>query len=1044
MSNKRRRIQGLLPINTIQSHGDAKEDRRSNEDDGGIFPRTQLNASGSPRRYREFRKDPRVVEELNHSSTRDFLPLGDDNDIVERSGGHREGKEDQNQEQGQDQDQDFETLEETTPLRRSTKRSNGLLFASPAENEIKHGFGGVAATALKVKTSGTLRTVDIRKQMDEKNQCLMIFHNDSQGPRVSFTHRNFEIKNSQLELLPDCEMVIFDKDSTCMAIVLKDLRSIDMDIKSKVGRIQTKLLLWLSDMEGRDSRINKIKNTVTAIQNIQTKTMEGRALVVKKLNEIAIQDCKRSVFTISSDDAVERLKSKRNFLDKKNFSSLGPQKRLSQYASSASHKIHVPRTSVIHDLEESSLPKVSTKDFYHSNTDNTTTTTTSTTGNTADMSSPDEKVERREAEQKKEPLEGMRRSERTKSRSPTLKQSTLWDLDSEKDFETPEIFKPKLRHKFEDGSNYTITNQDFRCLYNHDWINDSILDFFTKYYVETSIERGIVKRDEVHIMSSFFYTKLVSDPGDYYGNVKKWVTNCDLFKKKYVVVPINNNYHWFGCIITNLNVLYNHFKGLDMVSHFLQANDGNKSESGKAEDDEISVSTPIVTILTFDSLRQTHTREIDPIKEFLMAYARDKYSMEIDKTLIKMKTCMVPQQPNMSDCGVHVILNTKKFFEDPKATMDMWRMTKTRNKQSTKVINEFFDRASRSGARKDLRNVLWDLQKKQIELMKERNEYIPEEDSGLKNEDEDDGDIEIIENFPQNEKVTDQGLSKDLVVMAPSQRSSPKSTSKSSLENSPTPPDDVQEKVFGKNGVDKTGIDRDRIVYDSKRSPPQRHVLESSPIADRPNENNREKSDGLSSPYFGDSPLKRRAPSFGYKPRETVFSPTHSSYVDVHDSDQEEPRRTSSNSLKSSASPVILTNEVPYGKKVPMTQNRFYGEKSSPSSSSEKAIISDLDQDSDVNLVGGNKSTTAGEDDKLSHLQQEFEKELNDNIGQTKDGGDLLNRPNRRQLRPVLVNSSRNILENEIHSVNGVDDEPSNAVIISQNDVQTIPSEEKK
>ncbi|CAR28187.1 hypothetical protein ZYGR_0N06790 [Zygosaccharomyces rouxii] len=1042
MSNKRRRIQGLLPINTIQSHGGTKDDRHSHENNGDTYPSVDLNGSGSPRRYREFRKDPRVVEELNHSSTRDFLPLGDDSETFERAAENKEGKEDQNQEEDQAQHQDFETLEETTPLRRSIKRANGLLFASPAEDEIKHGFNGVAATALKVTTSGVLRTVDIRKQMDEKNQCLMIFHNDSQGPRVNFTHRNFEIKNSQLELLRDCEMVIFDKDSTCMAMVLKDLRFIDMDIKSKVGRIQTKLLLWMSDMEGKDSRINKVKNTVTANQSIQTKTMEGRALVVKKLNEIAIQDCKRSVFTISSDDAVERLKSKRNFLDKKNFSSLGPQKRLSQYASSASHKIHVPRTPVVHDLDEPPLPKVSAKDFYHSNTEHT-----NTTDNTTDLSSPGEKVEKVETEQKKDPSEGVRRSDRTKSRSPALKQSTLWDLDSEKDFETPEIFKPKLRHKFEDGSKYTITNQDFRCLYNHDWINDSILDFFTKYYVENSIERGIVKRDEVHIMSSFFYTKLVSDPSNYYGNVKKWVNNCDLFKKKYVVVPINNSYHWFGCIITNLNVLYNHFKGLDTVSHFLQANDGKNPNagSGKVEDDEISVSTPIVTILTFDSLRQTHTREIDPIKEFLMAYAKDKYSMDIDKTLIKMKTCMVPQQPNMSDCGVHVILNTKKFFEDPKATMDMWRMTKIRNKQSTRVVNEYFDRASRSGARKDLRNVLWDLQKKQIELMKERNEYIPEEDSGLKNEDEDDGDIEIIENFPQNEKEsTDQGPSKDLVEVAPDQRLSPKSAVKKSLENSPTPANDVQEKDLAKSKDDKISIDRDRMVYHSKHSSPQRHVLESSPIGERPDENNRKNSDGLSSPYFGDSPLKRRAPSFGYKPRETILSPKHSSFVDVHESDQEERRRASSTSLKSSASPVILTNEMPYGKKLPVTTNHFYGERSSPSSSSEKALISDLDQDSDVNLVGGTKSELVGKDDKLSHLQQEFERELNDNISQTKDVGMFLNRPNKRQLRPVLVNSSRNILENDIHNVNRVGDEPSNAVIISQNDVQAISSEEKK
>lgn len=93
--------------------------------------------------------------------------------------------------------------------------------------------------------------------------------------------------------------------------------------------------------------------------------------------------------------------------------------------------------------------------------------------------------------------------------------------DATTEFETPELFKPSLCYKFNDGSSYTITNQDFKCLFNKDWVNDSILDFFTKFYIESSIEKSIIKREQVHLMSSFFYTKLISNPADYYSNVKK-------------------------------------------------------------------------------------------------------------------------------------------------------------------------------------------------------------------------------------------------------------------------------------------------------------------------------------------------------------------------------------------------------------------------------------------------------------------------------------------------------------------------------------------
>lgn len=1032
MSNKRRRVQGPLPINTIQFHDSIKNGGQVQENDGELFPKRDLKAAGSPKRYREFRKDPKVVDELNHLSSRDFLPLGNDSentlgdDIKVR-----------NIKNGQDED--LETLEETTPLRRSTRKANGLLFPSPADDETQ------SEVKCKLLISGALRTVDIKKQMEERRQCLMTFYHDLQGSRIHFTHRNFEIKNSQLELPRDCEMIMFDKDTTCMGMVLRELRSINMGNKSEDESIQTKLLLLMNEMESGDAKINKIKNIITATKGIQIKILDSKSMVFKNLNDIAIHDCKRLVFSKSSDEGMERLKSKKNFLDKKIFSSLGPQKKLSQYASSASHKIPLPKTPLIHDLDETSvsLPNVSAKEFYHSGANS------GHSSNAVDESSPStEKIEKIETESQKDPLENLRRSNRTKSQSPALRQSTLWDLDSEKDFEVPETFRPKLRYKFEDGSSYTITNQDFRCLYNHDWINDSILDFFSKYFVENSIKREIIYRDDVHIMSSFFYTKLVSDPSDYYRNVKKWVNNCDLFRKRYVVVPINNNYHWFGCIITNLNVLYNHFKGLDTVSHPLQANDGKKSDAGftKADDDEISVSTPIVTILTFDSLRQTHAREIDPIKEFLMAYAKDKYSMEIDKTLIKMKTCMVPQQPNMSDCGVHVILNTKKFFEDPKATMDIWRMTKTRNKQSSRAVNEYFDRAARAGARKDLRNVLWDLQKKQIELMKERNEYVPEEESGIKDDDGDDGDIEIIENFPQKEEEHNQKQAgeqehlKDPKISVLDEPLLSKSPVNKSTQNSQTPTGALHETNVENSKDDKIGIDRHRIIHHSRHSSPQRHVLESSPIREKPSENGGKSSDGFSSPYFGDSPLKKRAPSFGYKSREPPFPPTHSSFVDTQESDREEGCRASFDSLENSASPVMLTNEMPYGKRVPVATNHYYRERSSPSSFSGRIAVSDLEEDSDVNLMGQSKSEPEDKSDHLIHLQQEFEKELNDNISQTKGNETFLNRPKTRQLRPVLVNSTRNISDHDSYPGSG----SFNAVVVAQNNVQAISSEDEK
>lgn len=327
--------------------------------------------------------------------------------------------------------------------------------------------------------------------------------------------------------------------------------------------------------------------------------------------------------------------------------------------------------------------------------------------------------------------------------------------------ENPELFEPTLSYTFNDGSKLSVTNQDFKCLYNNDWINDTILDFFLKFYIEESISDNVISRSEVYLFSSFFYTKLVSTEASKYENVKKWVINSDLFSKKYVVVPVNMNYHWFGCIIVNLDKLKVAIE--EQLTKKLTSKGGNlKSPSlSKTEDDRNSniasaptnvtadnIELPTVFLLVFDSLRQTHSRLMDAVKEFIISYGRDVHNYDIQREKLKVRTCLVPQQPNMSDCGVHVILNTKKFFEKPKETLDLWFAKSSYN--HSKLVNEFFEKKERRFARKTLRDVLLLLQKQQIaahgiSLGQEKNESIEENHS----------DLEIIEDFEAKEMETD-------------------------------------------------------------------------------------------------------------------------------------------------------------------------------------------------------------------------------------------------------------------------------------------------
>ncbi|CCE62299.1 hypothetical protein TPHA_0C01430 [Tetrapisispora phaffii CBS 4417] len=288
-------------------------------------------------------------------------------------------------------------------------------------------------------------------------------------------------------------------------------------------------------------------------------------------------------------------------------------------------------------------------------------------------------------------------------------------------------FQPSLNYHFKDGVSYTINNQDFKSLYNNDWVNDTIIDFFIKYYLETNLIDSKLK-DDIYVMSSFFYTKLVSNGiDDVYTKVKKWVEHSKLFSKSYVIIPINSNYHWFVCIITGMVEYLKYWE--------------NKST---IENEDKKSNPPIIQIGLLDSLKQVHNKDIEYIKQFIMAYAKDKYSLNIDKNNIKKKTCLVPRQPNMNDCGVHLIDNIKKFSEKPDETIELWSRLKADNSYNLKQVNDFFDKSERKYSRQTLRKILIELQKEQI---KSTPKNTPR-----RTEDEDDEDIEIIENFEEPDK----------------------------------------------------------------------------------------------------------------------------------------------------------------------------------------------------------------------------------------------------------------------------------------------------
>jgi hypothetical protein len=106
-----------------------------------------------------------------------------------------------------------------------------------------------------------------------------------------------------------------------------------------------------------------------------------------------------------------------------------------------------------------------------------------------------------------------------------------------------------------DGKKQTPVDRcDIKRLDEGEFLNDNLISFYLRY-LEDKAERerpDIAKR--VHIMSPFFYQRLTRGKGrkniDYDG-VKRWTSKVNIFAYDYIVVPVNENQHWYVAIICN-------------------------------------------------------------------------------------------------------------------------------------------------------------------------------------------------------------------------------------------------------------------------------------------------------------------------------------------------------------------------------------------------------------------------------------------------------------------------------------------------------------
>ncbi|KUI63947.1 Ubiquitin-like-specific protease 2 [Cytospora mali] len=261
----------------------------------------------------------------------------------------------------------------------------------------------------------------------------------------------------------------------------------------------------------------------------------------------------------------------------------------------------------------------------------------------------------------------------------------------------------------------TVGKGDIERLDEGQLLNDEIIFFYIKYLHKQLEKKDKQLANKVYVFNSFFWDKLKSKRGDInYDGVKNWTAKIDLISFDYIIVPINENAHWYLAIICNAKGLLHKEEPEPEMDGAVQEENPNQTGDGtegitddsvkkiatdvslisiddesvesaanhpKEEDKSSAVKNPKPSrkgsgprkydpkapkVITLDSLGGPHSSVVTALKRYLKAEIKDKKGLDVDTpTTFGTAAKDIPCQPNFTDCGVYLLGYMQEFMKDP-------------------------------------------------------------------------------------------------------------------------------------------------------------------------------------------------------------------------------------------------------------------------------------------------------------------------------------------------------------------------------------------
>lgn len=218
---------------------------------------------------------------------------------------------------------------------------------------------------------------------------------------------------------------------------------------------------------------------------------------------------------------------------------------------------------------------------------------------------------------------------------------------------------------------------DIRVLAHGEMLNDSIIEFYLNYIRARLLRQE--RRDKVFVFNTFFYQKLTekqpsisilnknhrSSVGRFewikrnFLNIKTWTKKVDIFDMDYIVLPINDEMHWYLVIIVK--------PSLAVVTK-------RSEDVEQARRRGSSRINPDTFIVVLDSLPDPNDVKrkcvLDILRDYLECELADKrgssHQIYLDRTRIgALYPQGVPHQENYVDCGLYLLQFAEAFLTKP-------------------------------------------------------------------------------------------------------------------------------------------------------------------------------------------------------------------------------------------------------------------------------------------------------------------------------------------------------------------------------------------